>query len=50
MAWQRYIGKIEDDYPFDSSSVGPSSVASSSTKHRPGPIDNTDLVINEVKD
>ncbi|XP_042025033.1 ubiquitin carboxyl-terminal hydrolase 9-like isoform X1 [Salvia splendens] len=50
MAWQRYIGKIEDDYPFDSSSVGPSSVASSCTKDRPGPIDNTDLVINEVKD
>ncbi|KAL1568811.1 ubiquitinyl hydrolase 1 [Salvia divinorum] len=50
MAWQRYVGKIEDDYPFDSSSVGPSSVAPSSTKDRPGPIDNTDLVINEVKD
>lgn len=50
MAWQRYVGKIEDDYTFDRNSVGPPSAAPSSTKDRPGPIDNSDLIINEVKD
>lgn len=49
MAWQRYIGKIEDDYPFDSHSVGSPSVASSNTKDRPGPIDNSDIIINGVQ-
>ncbi|KAG6405437.1 hypothetical protein SASPL_133026 [Salvia splendens] len=44
MAWQRYIGKIENGYPFDSNSVGHPSVA----KDRPGPIDNSDLIVNEI--
>lgn len=49
MAWQRYIGKIEDGYQFDNHSVGPPSVAPSSTKDRPGPIDNSDIIINEAE-
>ncbi|KAL1556425.1 ubiquitinyl hydrolase 1 [Salvia divinorum] len=50
MAWKRYIGKIEDDYPLANNSVGHPSVAPSSTKDSPGPIDNSDLIVNEVKD
>ncbi|KAH6792580.1 ubiquitin-specific protease 9 [Perilla frutescens var. hirtella] len=49
MAWQRYIGKIEDDYPFYSHSVGPPSVATSNAKDRPGPMDNSGIVMNGVE-
>lgn len=48
MAWQRYTGKIEGDYPFDGHSIESQIVTPSNVEDRPGPIDNSDIVVNGV--
>ncbi|KAI3453300.1 hypothetical protein Pfo_009963 [Paulownia fortunei] len=46
MAWQRYTGKIEGDHPFDGHSIESQSLAPSQTEDRPGPINNSEIVVN----
>ncbi|KAL2233147.1 UNVERIFIED_CONTAM: Ubiquitin carboxyl-terminal hydrolase 10 [Sesamum indicum] len=48
-AWQRYTGKIEDGYPFEGHSTESQSATPSNIEGRPGPIDNNDIVVNEVE-
>lgn len=49
MAWKRYVGKIEDYYPAGSHSVEPPYVTSANAKDRPGPVDNSDIIVNGVE-
>ncbi|KAK4423195.1 Ubiquitin carboxyl-terminal hydrolase 10 [Sesamum alatum] len=49
MAWQRYTGKIEDGYPFEGHSIESQSVTPSNVEGRPGPIDNSDIVVDGVE-
>ncbi|XP_073132926.1 ubiquitin carboxyl-terminal hydrolase 9-like isoform X2 [Henckelia pumila] len=46
VAWQKYTGLMADTYPFDNRSVKSVYAASSNTEDRPGPIDNSDIVVN----
>ncbi|XP_075508702.1 LOW QUALITY PROTEIN: ubiquitin carboxyl-terminal hydrolase 9-like [Primulina tabacum] len=46
MAWQNYTGLMVDTYPFDQRSIQSVYITSSNTENRPGPIDNSDIVVN----
>ncbi|KZV22450.1 ubiquitin carboxyl-terminal hydrolase 9 [Dorcoceras hygrometricum] len=46
IAWQKYTRLMVDTYPFNHHSVESVHVTSSNTENRPGPIDNSDIVVN----
>ncbi|KAK4389635.1 Ubiquitin carboxyl-terminal hydrolase 10 [Sesamum angolense] len=46
MAWQRYTGQTEGAFPFENHSIQSQSLILSNAEDRPGPIDNSDIIVN----
>ncbi|KAL0329424.1 UNVERIFIED_CONTAM: Ubiquitin carboxyl-terminal hydrolase 10 [Sesamum radiatum] len=46
MAWQRYTGQTEGAFPFENHSIPSQSLILSNAEDRPGPIDNSDIIVN----
>ncbi|KAK4421450.1 Ubiquitin carboxyl-terminal hydrolase 10 [Sesamum alatum] len=45
-AWQRYTGQTEGAFPFEDHSIQSQSLIPSNAEDRPGPIDNSDIIVN----
>lgn len=46
--WQRYIGKPLGAYPFNEDATQSQPFLFPNTASRPGPIDNSDIIIREI--